>query len=481
LRFDFIHGDNFNMNTDYLVIGSGAVGMAFADTLLDESDAHITIVDRHATPGGHWNDAYSFVALHQPSAYYGVNSTELGSSRKDQSGPNSGMYELASGPEITTYFNKVMQHKFLPSGRVSYFPTSNYAGDGRIVSLLSGAQTTVTVRKRTVDATWFSPDIPSTHTPKFTVADGVHVVAPNGLPQLWLQREGQPVPQKFCVLGAGKTAMDAAVWLLRNGASPDAIQWVVPRDSWVINRLQTQPGLEFFNESIGGESDKLAAFAEAKSVEDVFLKLESLGQMLRIDPGHTPTMFHYATISNGEMDLLRKIQRVIRKGRVQTIAPDAMVMDQGTVAMEPGTLYVDCTASAISHRNSEPIFQEGRIQIQLLRAPLVALSAALTAYIEVHGADDAHKNQLCVPVPFPSNLAGYVPATQASMMNQFRWSQDKALRQWLRNTRLDGFGKMVADLDKADTERQAVLAQLRANAMAAISNMPNLLEAVKSV
>jgi hypothetical protein len=158
-----------------------------------------------------------------------------------------------------------------------------------------------------------------------------------------------------------------------------------------------------------------------------------------------------------------------------------MVMDQGTVAMEPGTLYVDCTASAISHRNSEPIFQEGRIQIQLLRAPLVALSAALTAYIEVHGADDAHKNQLCVPVPFPSNLAGYVPATQASMMNQFRWSQDKALRQWLRNTRLDGFGKMVADLDKADTERQAVLAQLRANAMAAISNMPNLLEAVKSV
>jgi hypothetical protein len=161
------------MNTDYLIVGSGAVGMAFADTLLDESDAHITIVDRHATPGGHWNDAYSFVALHQPSAYYGVNSTELGSRRKDDSGPNSGMYELAGGPEITTYFDKVMQHKLLPSGRVSYHPMSDYLGNGRFVSLLSGAQTQVTVRKKTVDATWFSPSVPSTHTPSFTVADGV--------------------------------------------------------------------------------------------------------------------------------------------------------------------------------------------------------------------------------------------------------------------------------------------------------------------
>ena len=466
------------MNTDYLIIGSGAVGMAFADTLLDESDAHITIVDRHAAPGGHWNDAYSFVALHQPSAYYGVNSTELGARRKDESGPNSGMYELASGPEITTYFDKVMQHKFLPSGRVSYFPTSNYVGDGRIVSLLSGAQTAITVRKKTVDATWFSPSVPSTHKPSFTVAAGVRVIAPNGLPQLWIEREGQPVPSKFCILGAGKTAMDAVIWLLRNGATPDSIQWVVPRDSWVVNRLQTQPGLEFFHHSIGGESDKLAAFADAKSVEEVFLKLESLGQMLRVDPSNKPTMFHYATISTGELDLLRKIRQVIRKGRVQSIAPNAMVMDQGTVAMEPGTLYVDCTASAISHRKSEPVFQEGRIQIQLLRAPLVALSAALTAYVEVHGTDDAHKNQLCVPVPFPRDLAGYVPATQMSMMNQFRWSQDKALRQWVRNSRLDGFGKMVADLDKTDTERQAILAKLHANSSAAMSNMPNLLTPV---
>lgn len=137
--------------------------------------------------------------------------------------------------------------------------------------------------------------------------------------------------------------------------------------------------------------------------------------MLRLDPSHSPTMFHYATLSTGEVDLLRKIQRVIRKGRVQAIVADAMMLDQGTVFMEPGTLYVDCTASAISHRKSEPVFGEGRIQIQLLRAPLVTLSAALTAYVEVHGVDATFRvNSWKLgfrPVPVTHTRQSRIPAT----------------------------------------------------------------------
>ena len=64
--------------TDYLLIGAGAMGMAFADTLIAETDATLTIVDKHPRPGGHWNIAYPFVTLHQPSSFYGVASRELG-------------------------------------------------------------------------------------------------------------------------------------------------------------------------------------------------------------------------------------------------------------------------------------------------------------------------------------------------------------------------------------------------------------------
>ena len=59
--------------SDYLVVGAGAMGMAFTDVLMTETDATVAIVDRHSHPGGHWNDSYPFVRLHQPSSFYGVN------------------------------------------------------------------------------------------------------------------------------------------------------------------------------------------------------------------------------------------------------------------------------------------------------------------------------------------------------------------------------------------------------------------------
>ena len=464
------------IETDYLIIGSGAVGMAFVDTLLDETDAHITIVDRHAAPGGHWNDAYPFVALHQPSAFYGVNSAELGTRRIDTHGPNAGFYELASGAEINAYFDRLMQQRFLPSGRVSYHPTSDYQGQGRIVSLLSGTATQITVRKKTVDTTFANISVPATHTPQFAVEEGVHRIIPNALPQLWMQAHKKKGPQQFCILGAGKTAMDAAVWLLRNGASPDNIQWVMPRDSWLQNRLQTQPGVAFFDASIGGEASKMAAFSESTTIDEVFLKLEALGQMLRIDPSQTPTMFHYATISTGELELLRTITRVIRLGRVTSITRHTLHLEKGHVAMDPDTLYVDCTASAVKVLTPQPVFQSDRIVVQLLRMPLVTLSASITAYVEAHGADDNVKNRLCTPIPFPTDLKGYARATMMSTLNQMQWAQDKPLRQWMRQSRLDAFGKLVSEIDKDDAEKQATLVRLRTNMMAAMGAMASLMD-----
>ena len=85
---------------DYLVIGGGASAMAFVDTLLDESDASVVMVDERHRPGGHWNDAYPFVRLHQPSQWYGVASRELGDGVRYAVGVNRGHYGLASGPQV---------------------------------------------------------------------------------------------------------------------------------------------------------------------------------------------------------------------------------------------------------------------------------------------------------------------------------------------------------------------------------------------
>jgi cation diffusion facilitator CzcD-associated flavoprotein CzcO len=52
------------IETDYLVVGAGAAGMAFVDALIGACDADVVMVDRRHVPGGHWNDAYPFVRLH---------------------------------------------------------------------------------------------------------------------------------------------------------------------------------------------------------------------------------------------------------------------------------------------------------------------------------------------------------------------------------------------------------------------------------
>jgi hypothetical protein len=459
-------------DTDYLIIGAGAVGLAFADTIVVETDAHVTIVDRHGKPGGHWNDAYSFVSLHQPSAFYGVNSIPLGTNRKDEHGVNAGLYELASGPEVSGYFERVMRQQLLPTGRVSYFPMSDYVGDGRFVSLLSGAETQLNARRKVVDATYFGTSVPATHPPRYAIAEGVRVVPPNALPQLWMERGARP--PAYVIVGAGKTAMDVGVWLLGSGADPVDIHWVMPRDSWLLSRLKTQPGIEFFDAVFGGQAAQMEAFAAGESVDDIFDRLEAAEVVLRIDPNVRPSMFHYATISDGEVAELRRITQVIRMGRVQRIDAGGMTLDGGQVQMPAGTLYIDCTASAVDPRPTVPMFQDGLITPQLVRVPQPAFSAALVAWVEAHYEDDETKNRLCAPVPFPHNLSDYPRTNVVNMMNQVAWMQDKALSRWIRDSRLDGFGKVIVAVDPTDADKMALLGRLRGNAMAAVANLHRL-------
>src|SRR5690349_3283781 len=196
------------IEADYLVVGAGAMGLAFTDTLVSESDATVVVVDRNDQPGGHWTTAYPFVRLHQPSAYYGVNSRNLGSDTIDQEGFNAGYYELASGAEVCAYFDAVMRQHLLPTGRLTYLPMSEYLGDGRVRTL--GGEDIEVIAGRVV-TTHVEIVVPSMRGPSYAVGDGVECVPPNALSRLREPRE------RYVIVGAGKTAMDSCVWLLRHG------------------------------------------------------------------------------------------------------------------------------------------------------------------------------------------------------------------------------------------------------------------------
>jgi hypothetical protein len=420
--------------TDYLIVGSGASGMSFADQLLTETNANIVIVDRHHQPGGHWNDAYSFVRLHAPSAFYGVGSRQLGSNRIDASGLNRGYYELASGAQIVSYFDKLMQERFLPSGRVQYFPMCEHLEGGRFVSCLSGAIQQVAFSKRLVNATFLDTQVPSTHTPSFQVAEGVKLVTPNLLPI------SAPGHQRYVILGGGKTAMDVGIWLLQMGARPESIRWIVPQDSWLRNRDRTQPGDAFFERSAGGMALQLEAAAEATSVADLFERLERGGQMLRIDRTVWPTAFRGATLSILEVEALSTIEDVVRKGRVRRIERDAIVLERGKVDAASNDLYVDCTAKAFSRRPSVPVFNGNQIMLQQVRPGRFSFSAALIAHVEAVYDDDAIKNDLCAPISTPDLAADFLWSLLSDLRNGRRWATEKALHQWIAQHRLSGAG-----------------------------------------
>jgi hypothetical protein len=422
------------LTTDYLIIGSGAAGMSFADQLLTETNANIVIVDRHHLPGGHWNDAYSFVRLHAPSAFYGVGSRQLGSNRIDVSGLNRGYYELASGVEIADYFDKLMQERFLPSARVQYFPMCEHLGDGRFVSRLSGKIQQVAFSKRLVNATFLDTQVPSTHTPSFQVAEGVKLVTPNLLPIF------APGHQRYVILGGGKTAMDVGIWLLQMGAQPESIRWIVPRDSWIQNRDTTQPGDAFFERAAGGMAHKLEAAAEATSVADLFERLGRRGQMLRIDRTVWPTVYRGATLSILEVEALSTLKDVVRKGHVRRIERDAIILEKGKVNAVPDDLYVDCTAKAFSRRPPVPVFNGNQITLQIVRAGRYSFSAAFIAYVEATYDDDAIKNDLCAPISTPDVAADWLRDMLSDLRNGRRWATEKALRPWIAEHRLSGAG-----------------------------------------
>ena len=166
---------------------------------------------------------------------------------------------------------------------------------------------------------------------------------------------------------------------------------------------------------------------------------------------------------------------MIRKGHVLAVDADGLDLEQGRETLPPGTLCIDCTASAVEPRPIQTVFQGDRIVLQIVRLPLPTFSAALIARVEAGYEDDATKNRLCAPVPFPWRPEDYPRALLVNMSNQFQWSQDKALRTWIRESRLDGFGKLIASIDPQDAARQAILARFKANAAGAMGNLPRLL------
>jgi hypothetical protein len=416
------------LEADYLVVGAGAVGMAFADALTSHSDARVALVDRRHGPGGHWLDAYPFVRLHQASSWYGVASTLLGSGSILSEGPEAGMHERAAAPEICAYYQRVLEERLLPSGQVEFHPSCEYQGEGLFASRLTGERCQAGPDCRIVDARYLAPEIPATTEPPFGVADGVRAMPVNDLARL------ESAPEEFVVVGAGKTATDACVWLLENGVDPDSICWVRPREPWMFDRAVLQPDPAVF---IAMAADTMEAAVSASSADELFLRLEDAGVMIRIDPSVRPTMAKTPTLARWELELLRSIERVVRLGHLRGVVPGRLELDEGVVTIHPDAVVVHCAASGLQYRPLIPIWGDEAITIQQLRPGFVCLSAALIGYVEATRDEDAEKNRLCLPSPLSDTPKDWALMQVLGGRSSLAFSVEPDIEEWVDSVALN--------------------------------------------
>jgi len=422
------------LQTDYLIVGGGASGLAFADTLATEAEnVEVTVIDRRQAAGGHWLSAYPFVRLHTPSAYYGVNSLALGEDRIDRVGENAGYYERATGDEVCRHFAEAAS-QLTRTGRVRVLTRHEYLGRGskgeQVRDLDTGEIHDISVRRRLVDARYLEGSIPATHTAPFDVAAGARVVPVNDLPA------ASPTASSYVILGSGKTAADACIWLLDNDVEPDRIRWVRPRDAWFYDRRHFQP-LEQVGAIMEGVSLDAEAGAGAANVGDLFEQLEASGRLVRIDQSCPATMFRGTMLSSVELDALRQIKDVVRLGRVRRVEADRIVLERGGTSTSPETLHVDCTALGLTDAPATRIFEPGRIVLQQVRHLSPCFNAALVAFVEAHRDDDEEKNRLCRPNPYPSSIEDWTRMVCRTWKTEGRWLSEPDLSGWVADSRLN--------------------------------------------
>lgn len=318
------------LECDYLVVGAGAATLAFIDTLLTElPELKIILIDKKEIPGGHWVDAYGFVHLHQPSIVYGLASEQLeGNWLKLMLTKFTLPWKhRANKDEILTYFGKFVSEK-VKSQQVDFYPSSIYDFekeekdphlsdvDGHSFHYFSSVDGTlsykVKVNEKLIDGTQGACIIPHDSPLQFPVDEDARVMTPN---QIYDAFEGESeesklmLQNKYVVIGAGKTGMDCIIYLQRTmKVDPADIAWVISSDVWMAN-LGGGTFWDYLKILANSDNDKQKANLAA----------EEKGLFVRLDKNIMPTKFRFPLIPPNELELLRNVETVIRRGRITAI------------------------------------------------------------------------------------------------------------------------------------------------------------------
>jgi len=169
---------------------------------------------------------------------------------------------------------------------------------------------------------------------------------------------------------------------------------------------------------------------------------------------------------------LRRIENVVRLGKVRRLETDRIVLDEGTIPTSPHHLHVHCAAQGLNAAPETPIFAADRITLQSIRIGLLPFASALVAYIEATRNDVEAKNRLCPPTRQPNVPLDWLKGMLVGMKAANRWSKEPDIQDWLERSRLN----MLRGLLKRAGEPSAQGAFMRfaSNVRPGIKNLERL-------
>jgi hypothetical protein len=261
--------------------------------------------------------------------------------------------------------------------------------------------------------------------------------------------------------------------MLQQGVDPDAICWVRPREPWMLSRAVIQPDPAIY---LGMVADMLQAAATARSLDDLFLRLEDAGIMLRLDRSLTPTMAKAPTLGTWELELLRSIENVVRLGHITTVSRGQIQLADGSVDVARDAVVVNCAADGLKNPPRVPIWRPDTITLQPIRAGFPCFGAALAGYVEATREDDAEKNRLCPPSSFGNTLTDWATMNVLGLRATASFTSEPDIKAWSNRVALNasrippdhpGSPELDDTLDRLQTHLDAGVGRL-----AALSGQP---------
>jgi hypothetical protein len=172
---------------------------------------------------------------------------------------------------------------------------------------------------------------------------------------------------------------------------------------------------------------------------------------------------------------LRRIDGVVRVGRVTSIGVERIDLEQGSIPTSPDVLHVDRSAAGIQTRPSTPVFDGDRITVQWNGTCQPTFSSALIGFVEARFDDVDVNNRICTPIVPPTVPRDWLRMLRTDLDNRDDWNQRPEIVEWLIASRLDPFARRARARLGVDREAAEHLGGYLANVAPATERLDELL------